>query len=183
MCSSLQTKEKRVTMLAIHCADSAIPSKTVQRHASVHVKKLRAATGNTLLIVAFFGITWVALLPRQRLLEKTRLPSTVQLCFCSNQGYWEGCGFAPLSLKQSLPLQCVAPRSRRVHVVPRRQCRKDTDVHQQPPTSSSSRDICRYTFISFMYRRHGCIIRIMSFNSFACSIFLYVMNSRWADIY
>lgn len=40
-----------------------------------------------------FGITWVALLPRQRLLEKTRLPSTVQLCFCSNQGYWEDCGF------------------------------------------------------------------------------------------
>lgn len=40
-----------------------------------------------------FWITSVALLPRQQQLEKTRLPSREQLCFCSNQGYGEGSGF------------------------------------------------------------------------------------------
>lgn len=40
-----------------------------------------------------FWISLVALLPRQQQLEKTRLPSREQLCFCSNQGYGEGSGF------------------------------------------------------------------------------------------
>lgn len=94
-------------MRAVYRADSLVPRKKQNTHTQKRAREGRSCNRKHFVDRGLFWITSVALLPRQRLLETTRLPSRVQLCFCSNQGYREGCGFTWVSLKQSLSLSCM----------------------------------------------------------------------------